>query len=106
MSLLPFHTQLLSIRSNMAEASIQMHHLMSSQTDTRVPTDLTGKELRTKQKAGWLHRIRRQFTTTMLENLKPEKPVGDAPGFWQGLKAIIFASCTCLVDAVSEDPPS
>ncbi|KLO13483.1 calcium/proton exchanger [Schizopora paradoxa] len=26
------------------------------------------------------------------KNAKPERPVGDAPGFWQGIKAIVFGS--------------
>jgi hypothetical protein len=33
------------------------------------------------------------FMSCVHANIKPKTPVSDVPGFWQGLKAIIFASC-------------
>lgn len=33
---------------------------------------------------------------SIMSNFVPEKPVGEAPVFWQGLKAIVFASCEVL----------
>ncbi|THH09302.1 hypothetical protein EW145_g2120 [Phellinidium pouzarii] len=36
--------------------------------------------------------LKRTFRYIMKRNLTSERPVGEAPGFWQGLKAILFGS--------------
>ena len=39
----------------------------------------------------------RKIGRTMTALSTPSKPVADAPGFLQGIKAIVFASCELLI---------
>lgn len=69
---------------------------VSHESATRTSADLRGYETDRTQgenteriKLGLWKRVK----TSMSNHTTPSKPVGEAPGFVQGLKAIFFASC-------------
>ena len=67
----------------------------SSQEDSSHQHDQVSRTPTHSSKMPFLNGFRRKpkRSLSLRSMLTPEKPVGEAPGFWQGMKAILFGSC-------------